>query len=131
MIRARVMAAPRIIETGIETARAIATLTPRDSLGTGRNASEDENGGGDACTSRVRALPVWGPEIPGGQGGELIHSGFRSQTIGNQYRNWRAGVIQDVTVTAGTTYQFTVYARGRASQDQYPALPIHLYILQA
>lgn len=82
---------------------------------------EDSNPEGNCDTETMLARPTWSKEEVGGDDGELILEGARAQHIGNNYRSWRAGVIQDVAVTAGQTYTFTFYAWGRASQDQYPA----------
>lgn len=81
---------------------------------------EDLNVDGDCTTQRMLRRPEWSPEIVGGAG-ELILAGSRSQHVGNQFVTWHGGVMQDVTVTPGSTYRMTVSAWGRASNDQYPA----------
>lgn len=52
---------------------------------------------------------------------DLRLDGSNSQHIGNQFDPFRAGVSQDVSVTPGTTYTFKTFARGRISNDTYPA----------
>ncbi len=81
---------------------------------------EDLNVDGDCTTQRMLRRPEWSPEIVGGDG-VLILAGSRSQHVGNQFVTWHGGVMQDVTVTPGSTYRMTVNAWGRASNDQYPA----------
>lgn len=69
------------------------------------------------CAGAYYHQPSWQPEL----NGALISDGAASQHIGNQYDTWHAGVMQNVTVTAGSRYRFTFWARGRASNDQFPA----------
>ena len=52
--------------------------------------------------------------------GSLVRDGFISQHVGNQFDTWNAGVFQTVNVTPGTTYRFSFWAIGRASNEQYP-----------
>jgi hypothetical protein len=83
---------------------------------------EERNVDVDCNNESMFRRPSWGPEIAGGNGGQLLLDGSRSQHIGNQFATWRAGVFQNVSgTTAGTQYRFTANAWGRASQDQYPA----------
>lgn len=69
------------------------------------------------CAERYSVQPSWSPEF----NGDLILDGSRSQHIGNQFDTWRGGVAQDIAVTAGTTYRFSSWAWGRATNEQYPA----------
>ncbi len=83
---------------------------------------EERNVNVDCNTESMFRRPSWGPEIAGGNGGQLLLDGSRSQHVGNQFATWHGGVFQNVTgTTAGTQYRFTANAWGRASQDQYPA----------
>lgn len=52
---------------------------------------------------------------------ELIHSGSKSQHIGNFWDPWHAGVMQTVSVAPGTRVRFTAWARIRSSNEFYPA----------
>jgi hypothetical protein len=70
------------------------------------------------CGDYYTVLPSWSPELATGS---LILDGARSQHIGNQFDTWRAVVMQDVIVTPGSTYRFSFFSTGRASNDQYPA----------
>ncbi|MGB3716751.1 MAG: hypothetical protein WA996_20215 [Candidatus Promineifilaceae bacterium] len=70
------------------------------------------------CGDYYTVLPSWSPELATGS---LILDGGRSQHIGNQFDTWRAVVMQDVTVNPGSTYRFSFWSTGRASNDQYPA----------
>jgi hypothetical protein len=83
----------------------------------------DENTEVDCTTTPMYVRPEWNVEIVGGQGRELIYEGNSSQQVGNQWRTWNAGVFQTVSenIQPGTRYRMTVYARGRASNNQYPA----------
>ncbi|MBK8985666.1 MAG: hypothetical protein IPM39_06235 [Chloroflexi bacterium] len=69
------------------------------------------------CTAGYYVLPKWGAET----NSALIHSGGASQQVGNMFDTWHAGVWQNVPATPGTTYRFTFFARGRGSNDQFPA----------
>ncbi len=69
------------------------------------------------CSERYLVQPSWSPEF----NGAFINEGARSQHIGNQFDTWRAGVMQNVAVTPGSTYRFSFWATGRASQEQVPA----------
>ena len=69
------------------------------------------------CAGRYSVQPKWGPEF----NGAIILDGARSQAVGNQFDTWRGGVVQDVAVTAGTTYRFSAWGWLRTSNDQYPA----------
>ncbi len=80
-----------------------------------RNSSEDQF---LDCTNGYHKLPVWSAETTSSG---LIHSGSASQHVGNQWDTWQAGVWQNVAVTAGSTYRFTVQANGRGTNDNYPS----------
>lgn len=92
---------------------------PFDSGGAAANWARwhEETGGSTACAEPWAGRPIWSQEA----NSPLIHGGATSQHIGNQFNKWHAGVMQTVNVTPGTTYRFTFWARGRASNDQYPA----------
>lgn len=77
----------------------------------------EDTGKKPGCAERYSVLPTWSPESVTSA---LILDGARSQHIGNQFDTWRAGVSQDVAVTAGTTYRFSAWGLLRASNDQYP-----------
>ena len=68
------------------------------------------------CSGYYAVLPVWSPEL----NTDIIIDGARSQHIGNQFDTWHAVVMQNVNVTPGSTYRFTFWGTGRASNDQYP-----------
>lgn len=69
------------------------------------------------CGDYYTVLPSWSPELATGA---LILDGGRSQHIGNQFDTWRAVVMQDVNVNPGSTYRFSFWSTGRASNNQYP-----------
>lgn len=69
------------------------------------------------CSERYLVRPSWESELASGG---LILDGGRSQHIGNSFDTWRAGVMQTVNVNPGSTYRFTFWSTGRASNDQYP-----------
>ncbi|MCB8961056.1 MAG: hypothetical protein H6651_12130 [Ardenticatenales bacterium] len=73
----------------------------------------------DGCSASYAVRPGWYEE--NNSGGGLLIEGFSSAHVGNQFDTWHAGYVQDVNVTAGSRYRLTVWARGRASQDQFPA----------
>jgi hypothetical protein len=77
-------------------------------------SSEDQFGD---CTNGYMKSPKWSEET----NPALVNSGFVSQHIGNQWDTWHAGVWQNVSVNPGSTYRFTFWARGRGTNDQYPA----------
>lgn len=68
------------------------------------------------CSDAYAFLPQWSRET----NGALVRDGFISQHIGNQFDTWNAGVMQTVSVTPGTTYRFSFWSIGRASNEQYP-----------
>jgi hypothetical protein len=68
------------------------------------------------CSDAYAFLPQWSRET----NGSLVRDGFTSQHVGNQFDTWNAGVFQTVNVTPGTTYRFSFWAIGRASNEQYP-----------
>jgi hypothetical protein len=69
------------------------------------------------CSAPYTVQPHWNAEM----NSALIRSGGRSQQVGNQWDTWRGGVMQTLSVTPGATYRFSFWARGRASNNQYPA----------
>ena len=79
-----------------------------------RVSSEDQF---DDCANGYHKRPHWTPETASAQ---FIHSGSVSQHVGNNWDTWAAGVWQTVSVTPGTTYRFTVYAKGRGSNETVP-----------
>ena len=83
-----------------------------------QHADNNTNPKPDNCSDYYTALPKWSPELATGS---LILDGGRSQHIGNQFDTWNAVVMQDVNVNPGSTYRFSFWATGRASNDQYPA----------
>jgi len=72
----------------------------------------------DDCTKGYHKEPHWSAETVSAP---LINSGSASQHVGNSWDTWAAGVLQTVNVTPGSTYRFTVWARGRGSNEDYPA----------
>jgi hypothetical protein len=69
------------------------------------------------CSERYLVQPKWSAEF----NGALIREGARSAHVGNEFDTWRGGLVQDVAVTAGSTYRFTFLAIGRASNEQFPS----------
>lgn len=92
---------------------------PYDANGaaTGWSRWHQDDGGNAKCEEPWAGRPTWGSET----NSALIHQGSTSQHIGNTFNKWHAGMAQTVAVKAGSTYRFTFWARGRASNDQYPA----------
>lgn len=76
-----------------------------------------DDGGSALCEEPWAGRPVWGPE----SNSALVLEGSTSQKFGNQFNKFHAGVYQTVNVNPGSTYRFTFWARGRASNEQYPA----------
>lgn len=70
----------------------------------------------ESCSDAYAFTPQWSRET----NGALVRDGSVSQHIGNQYDTWNAGVMQTVNVTPGTTYRFSFWAIGRASNEQFP-----------
>ncbi|MCP4420699.1 MAG: hypothetical protein GY805_29170 [Chloroflexi bacterium] len=70
------------------------------------------------CTNGYHKEPHWSAETTSSP---LIQAGSASQHVGNSWDTWAAGVLQTVSVTPGSTYRFTVWARGRGSSEDYPA----------
>lgn len=68
------------------------------------------------CAGAYYHQPTWQPEV----NGDLILDGAASQHVGNQFDTWHGGVMQNVNVTSGARYRFSFWARGRASNEQYP-----------
>jgi len=62
--------------------------------------------------------PEWSAETVSAP---LIHSGSQSQHVGVCWTPWHGGVMQTVSVPAGTTIRLTAWGRARAAQEQYPA----------
>lgn len=83
--------------------------------GWGRWHMESADPGG--CSGPYAFQPKWARET----NGALVRDGFVSQHVGNQFDTWHGGIYQTVTVQPGTTYRFTFWAIGRASNDQFPA----------
>jgi hypothetical protein len=69
------------------------------------------------CSDRYAFRPKWEPE----SNTAIVFDGATSQHVGNQFDTWHGGVMQNVAVTPGTTYRFTFYATGRATNEQWPA----------
>lgn len=95
---------------------------PYTGSGTAQNWSQwhqelNSNPKPENCSDRYSVLPKWSPEY----NGNIIFDGARSQHVGNQFDTWRGGVMQTINVNPGSTYRFTFYGTGRASNDQYPA----------
>ncbi len=80
-----------------------------------RNSSADQF---NDCANGYHKEPHWSAETVSAP---LINSGSASQHVGNSWDTWAAGVLQTVNVTPGSTYRFTVWARGRGSNEDYPA----------
>ncbi|MDJ0756496.1 MAG: carbohydrate binding domain-containing protein [Ardenticatenaceae bacterium] len=78
---------------------------------------EDSNEKKDCNSERYVVQPKWSPEL----NPSLVLDGARSMHVGNQFDTWRGGVFQTVDVPAGSTYRFSAWARGRGSNEQYPA----------
>lgn len=70
------------------------------------------------CTNGYHKEPHWSAETASAP---LIQAGAASQHVGNSWDTWAGGVLQTVSVTPGSTYRFTVWARGRGSNEDYPA----------
>ena len=70
------------------------------------------------CVNGYHKEPHWSAETASAP---LIQAGSASQHVGNSWDTWAAGVLQTVSVKPGSTYRFTVWARGRGSNDDYPA----------
>ena len=65
------------------------------------------------CLNGYHFRPKWRDEL----NTDRIHEGFTSQYVGNNWDTWQAGVFQTVTVTPGTTYRFSAFARVYASNE--------------
>ncbi len=68
----------------------------------------------DDCADPYYFRPRWNAELATAQ---HIYQGGSSQYIGNNWDTWSAGVYQTVAATPGTTYRFTVFAKGRTSNE--------------
>lgn len=69
------------------------------------------------CSGPYAFQPIWSRET----NGALVLDGFVSQHVGNQFDTWHAGILQTVPVQAGSTYRFSFWAIGRASNQQFDA----------
>ncbi len=87
-----------------------------DGTAQGWNRWHQETPKGDSCESGYHFRPKWLIET----NGDLVADGVTSQKVGNTWDTWHGGVFQTVDVTPGETYQFTVFTRGRATNDDYP-----------
>lgn len=67
------------------------------------------------CTNGYHKRPRWG------QATDFVYEGSTSQYIGNNWDTWSAGMWQNVSVTPGSTYRFTFWARGRGAMEGAPA----------
>ena len=65
------------------------------------------------CLNGYHFRPKWGDEL----NTDTIHEGFTSQYVGNNWDTWQAGVFQTVSVTPGTTYRFSFFARVYAANE--------------
>ncbi len=79
------------------------------------------NTAADCATNAIYHRPIWTVEKAGGAGGELWFDSASSQRIGSQFATWHGGLVQDVAVVPNTSYTFAVRARGRSSDQPYPA----------
>jgi hypothetical protein len=70
----------------------------------------------EECLSGYHYKPKWNIET----GGANVNNGVAAQYIGNNWDTWGGGVYQTVDVTPGTTYRFSFFAKGRASNDPSP-----------
>lgn len=68
------------------------------------------------CSDAYAFRPSWSRE----GNPSIVQNGFISQHIGNQFDTWHGGVMQTLPATAGTTYRFSFWSTGRASNEQYP-----------
>lgn len=66
------------------------------------------------CLNGYHFRPKWGDET---SSTDLIHEGFASQYVGNNWDTWQAGVFQTVSVTPGTAYRFSFFARVHGSNQ--------------
>ena len=65
------------------------------------------------CLNGYHFRPKWGDEL----NTDTIHEGFTSQYVGNNWDTWQAGVFQTISVTPGTTYRFSFFARVYAANE--------------
>ncbi len=70
------------------------------------------------CLNGYHFRPKWRDET---SSTDLIHEGFASQYVGNNWDTWQAGVFQTVSVTPGSTYRFTIFARVHGANEVSPA----------
>ena len=108
-------AAPLLQETNLLTNPSF-EQPYNDGTAQGWNRWHRETAKGDGCESGYHYLPKWLIET----NGELVADGITSQKVGNTWDTWHAGTFQTVNATPGETYRFTVLARGRASNENYP-----------
>ncbi|MCA9961018.1 MAG: carbohydrate binding domain-containing protein [Anaerolineales bacterium] len=73
-----------------------------------RESSADQFGD---CTNGYHKKPRWG------QATDFVYDGGSSQYVGNNWDTWSGGMWQNVTVTPGSTYRFSFWARGYGSMD--------------
>ncbi len=78
-----------------------------------RNSSEDQF---NDCTNGYHKRPHWSAET----NGTLVRNGSTSQHIGNMWDTWSAGVFQNVPVTAGSRYRFSVWVYAFGSSNDFP-----------
>lgn len=71
------------------------------------------------CSGPYAFRPFWSRET----NGALVLDGSVSQHVGNQFDTWNAGILQTVPVQAGSTYRFSFWALGRASNQQFGEAP--------
>ena len=83
---------------------------------TGWGRWHQESADPGACSGPYAFQPQWSRET----NGSLVRDGSVSQHIGNQFDTWHAGIYQTVEVQPGTTYRFSFWSIGRASNEQFP-----------
>jgi hypothetical protein len=69
------------------------------------------------CLVAYHYQPKWNVETGSG----FVRDGAASQYVGNNWDTWGGGVYQTIPATAGTTYRFSFYGRGRGSNESSPA----------
>jgi hypothetical protein len=70
------------------------------------------------CLNGYHFRPKWSI---GAGSTTLIHQGSSSQYVGNNWDTWQGGVHQTITVTPGSTYRFSFFARVRGGNEESPA----------
>lgn len=76
-----------------------------------RESGEDQF---DDCANGYHKRPRWGDAT------DFVQDGSVSQYVGNNWDTWAGGVWQTVSVTPGSTYRFSFYARGRGAMQGAP-----------